>query len=563
MGGVVSEKRALVLKRVSSDGQKDNYSPESQESACLEYVRGVGYTVCGMLMEVCSGAFEFDERPVMREVLEAIRARTCDAVVIHRVNRATRAGGIHALMLAHECERNAVELHFVDGVVKGKVDITTTAGKIMLLIAGDQAHEERNSLNEAMGRGLRTRVQSHGRPLAGRRVRYGYIWVDEKDPTTGKVIPKARAIVNELEVPIIRRIYTDAANGKPVRTIARELMRDHVPSPDGGPNWSHGVVRAILRDSRYMGVAYAYRLTKRRIDHEHYKQTERPESERVQLPEGTFPAIVDADTWHKVQAMLDGNQQLATRNNSNPESALLRGGYVQCAGCGCHMFVKNLPNNNAKYWCASTPWTKDKCQHPTIATGILDGEVWSWLKIILDDPEVLVRDLRRRYRDDLSGLKSDLEAYQKILEHIQDRERALIRMGSNAADETQLAEIQAQLATVAPQRQKAQQAVREAEYRLANQERVQAGFLDTAAFLYDLARDVDAATYEGKRRAVRTLVKRVLIWPASHVPRYQLELQVPSFLSLRVQGIAGDGTIVDSTTPRCIRGSIRWATASG
>jgi DNA invertase Pin-like site-specific DNA recombinase len=99
-------KRAMILVRVSSDLQKDNYSPESQESGCRTYAGEAGYEVTRVLTEVCSGAKEFDERPIFGEALDAIRARAIDALIVHRLNRATRAGGIHALLLAHECQQN-------------------------------------------------------------------------------------------------------------------------------------------------------------------------------------------------------------------------------------------------------------------------------------------------------------------------------------------------------------------------------------------------------------------------------------------------------------------------
>src|SRR5262249_19748574 len=92
------------------------------------------------------------------------------------VSRATRAGGIHALMLAPEGEEYGVELHFVnDG---GKVDISNVVGQITLLLKADQAKEERVHLIEAMHRGIRTRVTEHGYPIHGWRARYGYCFVD-------------------------------------------------------------------------------------------------------------------------------------------------------------------------------------------------------------------------------------------------------------------------------------------------------------------------------------------------------------------------------------------------
>jgi DNA invertase Pin-like site-specific DNA recombinase len=193
----------------------------------------MGMEVTIVLMEACSGAYEFDQRPIFTEALDAIRARAVDALIVHRVNRATRAGGIHALMLAHECERNEVELHFVDGAVKGRVDITNTASKIMLLIAGDQAYEERKSLLEAMARGRRTRVATYGRPLPGRIAKYGYNRVDERDPVSGRMIAKARIEICEPEAIVVRRIYDLAAQGMSTRDIAALLVAEVCPTPRG------------------------------------------------------------------------------------------------------------------------------------------------------------------------------------------------------------------------------------------------------------------------------------------------------------------------------------------
>jgi hypothetical protein len=269
-----------------------------------------------------------------------------------------------------DTRENKVELHFVDGQVKGLVDITTTAGRIMLLISGDQAYEERASLLEAMLRGRRTRVLSHGRPLHGRNPRYGWNWIDERDPVTGKLILKARMEVCEPEAANVRRMYDEALHGATLYKIVHGLMADGVPNTIGEPRWNNAFVRSILRDQRYMGVAYAmvYQKVKKGST---VTRVMRPEDGRVLLPEGTYPPIVSAEVWHAVQNRLTQNKLQASRNNRHPESALLRGGFVACAECGSNMIAENRPGDYADYLCARTPWNRGVFGHPRMRAAIL------------------------------------------------------------------------------------------------------------------------------------------------------------------------------------------------
>jgi DNA invertase Pin-like site-specific DNA recombinase len=529
-------KRALVLVRVSSDLQKDNYSPESQESGCREYARENGLEVTQVITEVCSGALEFDQRPIFGEVLDAIRGRTTNALIVHRINRATRAGGIHALLLAHECQQNKVELHFVDGSVKGLVDITTTAGRIMLLISGDQAYEERASLLEAMHRGRKTRVVSHGRPLHGRRQRYGWTWVDERDPRTGKLILKARAEICEPEATIVRRMYDEAAHGAPLYQIVNGLIRDGVPNTVGEAKWNNAFVRSILRDQRYMGVAYAMRYKKIKTG-SGYMVVMRPEEEQVRLPDGTFPAIVSEDLWYAVQDILSKNRLQATRNNHHPERALLRAGFAYCAECGASMVVDNRPGDYADYLCKKTPWNRNVCGHPRMRAPTLDDRVWRLLRRILAHPEVVTRELHRRYATGDEALRKDLENSQKTLAGLKADESAGIALAIRAADEVQRAQVEAHLALLARQRQAAQLAVNQAERRLENQQHMVANLGVTSAQLQRLSTRLDSATWQDKRKAVQVLVKEVRIWPARHhTPhRWEITIQIPKFLPFEVE----------------------------
>ena len=63
------------------------------------------------------------------------------------------------------------------------------------------------------------------------------------------------------------------------------------------------------------------------------RQVARSEDQRIKLPQGVIPAIIDAETFMIVQQQLQRNKQNAERNNQHPESALLRCGYAKCGYC--------------------------------------------------------------------------------------------------------------------------------------------------------------------------------------------------------------------------------------
>lgn len=539
-------KRAMILVRVSSDLQKDNYSPESQEEGCRTYAEEQGFAVVRVLTEVRSGALEFDERPVLGEAREAINSRSIDALIVHRLNRATRAGGIHALILAQECQLNKVELHFVDGQVKGLVDISTTAGRIMLLISGDQAYEERASLLEAMYRGRKTRVTHHGRPLHGRSQRYGWSWVDERD-ANGKLVLKARAAICEPEAAIVRRIYDEALHGATLYKVRAGLMADGIPNTKGQPLWNNAFVRSILRDQRYMGVAYAMKYQKIKTATGSMVVI-RPEEEQVLLPEGTFPAIVSEEVWYAVQDILTKNKLQSTRNAHHPERALLRAGFVVCAECGANMIAENRPGDYADYLCARTPWNRGVCGHPRMRAPILDERVWRLLCRILAHPETVTQELHRRYANSDAALIKDLASRQKILADLQDSERAGVAMALKAADDVQRGVIQSQLTQIATQRQAAQAAVNQAQRRLDGQQHLVTNLGASASQLQRLSSRLDTATLQDKRRAIQVLVKQVRIWPARHntAHRWEITIQIPKFIPMEVE----EGVVlgIDETT---------------
>jgi site-specific DNA recombinase len=255
-------KRAIGYVRQSSDKQEDNLSGPTQEAKIREYIDGIDYDCVSVEHEIQSGIDGLDARPVLQKICERMARKEIDALVVYMVGRATRAGGIYALFLAHECNEVGAELHFAnDG---GKVDITTLVGQLTLLLKGDQAKDERTHLLEAMERGRRARPEVLGIPVTGQRPRYGYELIDAIDPATGRTRRKAKARIQEAEVAIVRRIFVLYRDGMATHAIADKLRAEGIPTATGG-EWARTTVRNILRDTRYIGIGYSYTYKHERL----------------------------------------------------------------------------------------------------------------------------------------------------------------------------------------------------------------------------------------------------------------------------------------------------------
>jgi hypothetical protein len=171
--------------------------------------------------------------------------------------------------------------------------------------------------------------------------------------------------------PIVGRIFADAAAGKPLRRIARELTADGIAKPSGNglPYWHQTSVHCILTNPAYAGRAAGWRMaTTRDRKHEVKKRYRRRlPDEQIKLPEGTIPPLVDATMFDAVQERLRLNHERSARRNRDPELTLLRGGYIRCGYCG-NALITHRSGPYVRYRCTRRQGgIPDSCSGATIA----------------------------------------------------------------------------------------------------------------------------------------------------------------------------------------------------
>jgi DNA invertase Pin-like site-specific DNA recombinase len=322
--------RTAIYARYSSDNQREA-SIEDQVRICRARIEQESWTLAGTYTDhAISGATTL--RPGYQKLLEDARANAFEIVLAEGLDRLSRdqeniAGlfkqlsfsGIKLVTLA---EGEISELH------------VGLKGTMNALYLKDLAQKTR--------RGLEGRVRA-GRSAGG--IVYGYDIVRELDPS-GEPIRGGRKI-NEAAAVVVRRIFTEFANGKSPAAIARQLNAESISGSNGRP-WQGGTISGhsrrrtgILRNETYVG-----RLVWNR---QHFvkdpasgKRVARlnPESQWIvhEIPE---LRIVDDELWRKVAERLEDREASprarkvrASRFWEKRRPGYLLTGLIRCGRCG-------------------------------------------------------------------------------------------------------------------------------------------------------------------------------------------------------------------------------------
>jgi site-specific DNA recombinase len=315
---------AAVYARVSSSGQLgrdgdddgDGYSIPAQVKGCTAKAAEFGATVAKAYVERAESA-RSDDRPVLQRMLAELPTLGVRYLIVHKVDRLAR-NRLDDALLYHQLQAMGITL------VSACENIDETpAGRLMHGMLATFAEYYSNNLATEIKKGLHQKHATGGTPY---RPPIGYLPV--------------RKIVEGREV---RTIMVDPERG-PLITLAFDLyatgdwtlsrLTDHLrerglmarPTPkQGGRPLSRATVHKLLSNPYYIKViVYA--------------------GKRVL---GRHDALIDPDTFDKVQALLVANRHGGDRSHKHEH--FLRG-MVFCSECGGRLLFNRVRGRNGDYY---------------------------------------------------------------------------------------------------------------------------------------------------------------------------------------------------------------------
>lgn len=499
--------RVAIYCRVSSAGQEDNSSLDTQERGCRAFAAERGWAVAAVYREVHTGADLF-ERSELTQLRDAMRRGAFDVLLVHALDRLSRKQTHQGLILS---EAEYADVRWAS--VTEDLD-DSPQGQILRAVIGGMAELERLKLAERTVRGRRARALA-GKILPGRAALYGYRWRDEQ---------KAAYDIDPIHGPVVQRIFHEVLDGSTIRGLANRLTQDRVPTPSGGDRWSASTIHTMLKQRNYTGEGVAWRYGRERIKGGGFRTVVRPDTEQAQLPPGTIPALVSTSDFEAVQQRLQRNREQATRNNRNPESSLLRGGFARCGYCGTVLSVVTA-RGLVYYRHGSRTLDYHGCPTVTIRTDGLDAAVWRHISDIVMQPNVIRAEVERRRHSDPNV--ANLAALEQRLQEMTRRQTNLIRRLAAIDDEDAAALVTAEINNLAMQKQQLQ------EEQLAVGQQ-QADWIATADQLAKIeewcrrvATNLPALDYEQRRALLEALDVAVRLYHSDHQPRYEITASIP------------------------------------
>mgnify|MGYP001366421201 FL=1 len=291
MEGMVNPKRrlrcAIYTRKSSEEGLDMEFnSLDAQRESCEAYVasqRSEGWATIRERYD--DGGFSGGtlDRPALKRLLADIEDGLIDVVVVYKIDRLSRSL-MDFSKLVEVFDRN--EVTFVS--VTQSFNTTTSMGRLTLNILLSFAQFER----EVIGERIRDKVAAS---------RKRGIWMGGYVPF-GYDVQDRKLVVNAAEAAAVRRIFERFVELGSATTLARELRAQGFRNKQG-----------TLVDKGYL-----YRLLNNRV----YR------GEAVHKGKaypGEHKAIIDAELWNRVHAILQESPRKRANNSRMQMPALLKG----------------------------------------------------------------------------------------------------------------------------------------------------------------------------------------------------------------------------------------------
>ena len=360
---------AVYTRKSTEDGLEQEFnSLDAQREACEAYVlsqSSLGWRLVPDRYDDGGISGGTMDRPALQRLLQDIREKRVDVVVVYKIDRLTRSLSDFARMVDIF---DAASASFVS--VTQQFNTTTSMGRLTLNVLLSFAQFER----EVAAERIRDKIAASKKKgmWMGGYVPLGYDVVDRK------------LIVNEAEAPQVRTMFELFARSDSTAAVIRELNTRGIRSKRGRPI-DRGALYKLLHNRIYRGE----------ITH------------KGETYPGMHEPIVDAELWDAVHAVLAGNRNQRAGRTRSTEPALLRGLIFTETGSAMTPHHTKKGNRRYCYYVSMDVIQKRptaKLRGPQrLPAAMVEEAVIGEIRRLLRTPEIIARTARalKKERPDL------------------------------------------------------------------------------------------------------------------------------------------------------------------
>jgi DNA invertase Pin-like site-specific DNA recombinase len=402
---------AIYTRKSTTENMESDFtSLDAQRESAESYIRSQQHQRWVLLPEIYNdGGFTGSntDRPALQKLLEDIREKKIDCVVVYKVDRLSRSLLDFVKMLQFFEEQ---QITFVS--VTQHFDTNTSMGRLTLNILLSFAQFEREMISE------RTKDKMSAARKKGKWVGglpgIGY----EIDRTTKKMI------VNPKEAELVRMIFNLYLEKHSLLEVARTLNEKGLRTKryegrkrnPGGVTFRNTNIQLILKNPTYMG----------KIRYEN------------KLYPGLHEPIVSEAVFNQVQEALKKNQRTRGVSKNRKFPGLLSG-LFRCAPCEasmCHSYAMKKQYKYRYYLCLNTvKQGRENCPTKSISANVIEKKCLelliqltkdkrltdeNWANEPLDQQMVIMKELVRIIQYDGTTGKIYIELTDSLKKHAFD-----------------------------------------------------------------------------------------------------------------------------------------------
>ena len=248
---------------------------------------------------------------------------------------------------------------------------------------------------------------------------------------------KTKWIVDEPAAETVRKIFNLCMNGYGPSQISKRLREEKVltpaaywqsigrttnlPTPENPYRWVADTISTMLEKKEYLGHTVNFKTYKQ--SYKSKKKLHNPEENQL-IFENTHEAIIDVDTWERVQELRKNKRRPTRTGKTNMFS-----GITYCADCGQKLYYctsKYFESRQDHFVCSTSRKGKEECSTHFIRATILEQGVLAHLKYVIGT----VAGYENQFRKVLgakqkSEVKKELSAKKKLLSKSESRIKEL------------------------------------------------------------------------------------------------------------------------------------------
>ena len=413
--GKAEANRAAIYARVSDKSQdgEDKTSISEQIAEMEAYCESKGLTITARYQEVGRGWSK--KRPEFQRMLADARRGRFNTIVCWKSDRLSRgmypAAALMEVVEAHQIRLEAV----MDAIDMKTFGLMAAIGKIEL-----DNFRERSTMGK---RG----TAKQGRFPSG-SVPYGYRIGDDGRPQ-----------VVEEQAEVVRRIFDMyVREGMGSHSIAVRLTEEGIPTQTGKPMWRQSYVHHVLANATYMGT-WVYGKARHISTEDGRKSYDQPRDTWIEVP---IPQLIDEETWERAQGLKNQRSRRAKRNT---KVLYLLQNLLKCGECGHNFHSRstwsstNVRNGKKYRYDLSTPRRYYMCngmqsmrlrcrERAYIRAERLEEPVWSEVKRVIQDPDLMVAGIDKFDAQGGGSLKEEVAIAERELRDVQMEEDRAIRL---------------------------------------------------------------------------------------------------------------------------------------